>query len=285
VTVIGSCFYQSEGDDARRQRRAREALLGLGGVTPVNLQFRDDSYRPDGLRTLAVLRQNSRTITRTSGRRKPIVSEMLDALAAEASAGGSRYFAYVNADIEVTREAIDRIHGSGRGALSFCRVDVDAGTRAAPAVQLNGIDMIAIETVWWIRERRRFRPYIAGEACWDNVYAAILCSHARGEIVHHAPGIFHERHETSWHAGPFADYNGFLAALDAPYFTRWVTWVSRVREQREAGVPADSEALLAEVFNGPLLSLAGRMRHVGRQARAHYRYRRLRAQFGRGSSA
>src|SRR4029078_1275215 len=84
-------------------------------------------------------------------------------------------------------------------------------------------------------ERGRFRPYIAGEPLWDNVYAAVMASHGRIEIVDVQPGIFHEQHAGAWGSGLFAEYNGMLAALDAPYFSRWAHYVAGVEAARQAG--------------------------------------------------
>lgn len=276
MIVIGSNFYPSAGDAGRRQDQARRALLALTEVLPINLQFADAEWTPPAIRTLRVLQQDSRTVTAAEGKRKPIVSEMLDALAAVADENGCRYVALVNADIEVTQEAVDRIVTRGLDAYAFCRMDVDARSRAHPAVQLYGTDLFAADVRWWRRQRRRFRPYIAGEACWDNVYAAIACSHGRAEIVHDAPGIFHERHDADWTAGPFAEYNGYLAALDAPYFSRWAVYISRLQDAAATGRPIDCDAVAREVFSGPLLTPAGRVRHALRRARARVKYARQR---------
>lgn len=278
MIVIGSNFFPSTGDAGRRQDQARRALLALNGVIPINLQFADADWTPPLIETRHVLRQDSRTATGAEGKRKPIVREMLDALAGIADERGCRYFAYVNADVEVTQDAVDRIEARGRDAYAFCRVDVDARSRAHATVQLYGTDLFAADARWWRRQRRRFRPYIAGEACWDNVYAAIACSHGRAEIVHDAPGIFHERHDADWMAGPFADYNGYLAALDAPYFSRWAVYVSRLRDAAAAGRTADADAIAREVFSGPVLTPAGRVRHAARSVLARLRYARRRKQ-------
>ena len=129
--------------------------------------------------------------------------------------------------------------------------------------------MFAIDAGWWTRERRRFRPYIAGEACWDNVYAAIVCAHGRGDIVDHDPAIYHEQHDRAWGGGIFAHYNGYLAALDAEYFAQWTRFVAR----REAAAdPAARDAVIAEVFGPPSRSPFARARHAARSARARWRY-------------
>lgn len=272
MLVIGSAFYPARGDAARRQERARAALLALSGAIPINLQFEDERFDLDGVRMVPVLRLDSRTVTGAAGRRKPIVSEMLDALASIATEAKAPYFTYINADIEVTQAAVDYIASERRDGYAFCRVDVDPETREDFGIQPYGVDMIAIRTDWWARERRRFRPYIAGEACWDNVYAALLCSYGNGDLVDHRKLIFHERHPAVWIDSPFAAYNGHLAGLDARYFSQWVTYVDAARRGR--GADADHERLVREVLGNPRLSWSAHIRNAARQIRARWRYAR-----------
>jgi hypothetical protein len=274
MIAIGTRFYPADADGERRQARARAALLRLEGVLPINLQFVDEDFRPEGFRTLPVLRQDSRTVTGAAGARKPIVSEMFGALAGAARSGGCRYFAYLNADIEVTPAAIQAVLAGGLDGYAFSRIDVDPATGAETGVQIFGLDMFAIDAAWWAREGGRFRPYIAGEACWDNVYAALICGHGRGDVINDRPGIYHERHPTVWHDGPFAEHNGFLAALDAPYFSRWVQYVTRLDERQKAGAPVDRARLLRETLVEPRLSAFESAVHAARQLRARVRHAR-----------
>ena len=278
MIAIGTRFYPAEAASERRQARARASLLALEGIVPVNLQFVDESYKPDGFRTLPVLRQDSRTVTGTAGgARKPLSSEMFDALADVARAEGCRYFAYLNADIEVTPAAIETVLNGDRDGYAFSRMDVDPSTGAELGVEIFGLDMFAVDTAWWTRERRRFRPYIVGEGCWDDVYAAMICAHGRGEIVNERPGIFHERHPALWHDGPFAEHNGFLATLDAPYFSRWCHYATRIDESQKAGTPMDRRRLASETLGDARLSAGQTVRHAARQLRARlFRYARLR---------
>src|ERR1044072_4816372 len=101
MITIGTRFYRASDDSERRQQRARDALAALADVHPVKLQCPDETFRPAGFETRAVLRLDSRGVTGGGRVRKPIVSEMFDALAAAAAERGDRYFAYLNADIEV----------------------------------------------------------------------------------------------------------------------------------------------------------------------------------------
>jgi hypothetical protein len=273
MIAIGTHFHPANPDGERRQTRARAALLQLEGVVPINLQFFDATFAPEGFLTLPVLRRDSRTVTGARGIRKPIVSEMFDALADIARARGCRYFAYLNADIEVTPAAVALILAGDRDGYAFSRVDVDPATGAEVGVEIFGLDMFAVDTGWWTRERRRFRPYIAGEACWDNVYAALICAHGRGDVINERPGIYHARHAAAWHDGPFADHNGFLAALDSPYFSRWVQYATRLDDIRKRGTAQDRRNLLVDTLTTPRLSARESAVHVARQLRARIRYR------------
>jgi hypothetical protein len=275
MIAIGSRYYPSDENGSGRQQRAREAILRLKGVLPVNLQFTDESLAPEGFTTLPVLTRDSRTVTGAAGPRMPVVSEMLDRLAEVAGGRACRYFMFVNADIQVTQEAIECIASTGLDGYAFSRGDVDPGTGAFAGMMILGIDALAFDVRWWTRERRRFRPYLSGPY-WDNVYAAILCSHGRGRIVSERPLIYHERHPATWSAeGACTRYNGFLAALDGPYFSRWVTYVGRIRGQETTG-NIDPDAVSADVFAGPLLSPAGHALHAARCVLARARYARAR---------
>ena len=271
MITIGTRYYPAAADSERRQQRSRESLLALADVHRVNLQFTGETFRPDGFETRAVLEQDSVRVTGRGRVRKPIVAEMFGALADAASARGDRYFVYLNADIEVTEAALARVAHGGLDAYAFCRMDLAPGSRAAEDVLRLGLDMFAVGVDWWRRERRRFRSYIAGESLWDNVYAAIVCTHGRAEIVDADPGIFHERHEASWGDGPFADYNGYLAALDAPYFSRWARYHHGLEAGRAAGT-LDRQRLASETFAPPLLPLSAYPRHAARSVRAYMQY-------------
>lgn len=273
MIAIGTQFFPAGADSARRQARARAALLELDGVVPINLQFVDEAFEPDGFRTLPVLRQDSRTVTGAAGPRKPVVSEMFDALADAARSAGCRYFAYLNADIKVTPAALEPILAGKHDGYAFSRTDVDC-SGAELGVQIFGLDMFAIDAGWWARERRRFRPYIAGEACWDNVYAALICAHGRGTIINERPGIVHERHRAVRNEGAFARHNGYLAALDAPYFSRWANYATRLDEMRKAGTPVDGPRLVNSTLADARLSARETAVQAARQLRARFNHAR-----------
>src|SRR5215471_21398432 len=230
MIAIGTRFYPADESGTRRQESARRAMLALDGVISVNLQFTDETYAPAGFRTLPVLRLDSHVLARAPGRRMPVISEMLDRLADVARGAGCRYFMFVNSDIEVTEDAVSFVIDGARDAYAFSRADVDPDTRAFAGMMILGIDAVAFDVAWWARERHRFRPYSAGPY-WDNVYASIICSHGRGQIVSDRRLVYHERHPATWDPdGPLARYNGFLAALDAPYFSRWAVYISRLQD-------------------------------------------------------
>jgi hypothetical protein len=277
MIAIGAQFYPAGADSERRQARARAALLALDGAIPINLQFADEDYRLDGFRTLRVLRQDSRTVTGAGGLRKPIVSEMFSALAEAARESGCRYFAYLNSDIEVTPAALAPLLAGDLDGCAFSRIDIDPATRAELGVEICGLDMFAVDAAWWAREAHRFRPYIAGEPCWDNVYTSILCAHGRGNVINERPGIYHERHAARWSDGPFAQHNGFLAALDSPYFSRWTVYVHRLEELRKTGAPVDGRELVQATLGNPRLSPRDAAVQAGRQLRARVRYAWTRA--------
>ena len=274
MILVGARFYESGENANGRQARARESLLRLNGALPINLQFTDETFAPAGFVTLPVLRQDSRTVSGGSGARMPIMSEMLDRLADVADARGCRRFLFHNADIRVTQDAIDWLERAPFDAVAFCRADIDAQTGAPLGTMFHGVDAVAFDVGFWRRERRHFRPYISGPPWWDNVYAAVICTRGRGTIVTELPLIQHEQHASTWSAsGAFAEYNGYLAALDAPYFSRWAHYVAAVEAEGAVGDRAALDRIQARVFAGPLLTAAGQARHAARQILAHVRYR------------
>ena len=277
MIVVGTRYYQSTENANGRQQRARDTTLALRDAVPVNLQFTDETFSPEGFRTLPVLRLDSRIVSGGTGARMPIVSEMLDRLAEVAREQGCRYILFHNADIRVTQGAVDLALSRRYEAIAFCRGDLDAATGADAGMMFRGVDAVAVAVDWWTQHRRYFRPYISGPPFWDGVFAGVICSRSRGTIVSDRPLILHEQHPSTWSAADaYAEYNGFLAALDAPYFSRWVRYVAAIEDGLAAGGAVDYEGALAREFSGPLLSPAGRVIHVARQIRARVRYARRR---------
>jgi hypothetical protein len=274
TVLLGTQFYAGSADARRRQEQAIDALLRLRDVALVNLQWVDEVYERPEIETLPVLRQDSRTVTRLPVGRKPIMPEVFDALAGAASARGCRYFGFLNADILVSQAAIDVIAREERDGYAFSRRDIEADTGRELGLMLNGLDLFVFADEWWRRERHRFRPYILAEWFYDCVFGALMACHGDGLILNRDGEIRHEAHPRTL-SGPLAHYNGYLAALDAPYFSLWVRYSQRLDELRQRGASeADERALQREIFvwrpSWPSLLV-----HVGRQLKARWRYRRL----------
>src|SRR5262249_31768725 len=152
-----------------------------------------------------------------------------DALAAAAARAGARYFGFLNADIVVSQAAIDVIAGEPRDAYAFSRLDVEPVTGRPLALALNGLDLFVFDVAWWRRHRQRFRAYILAEWFYDCVFGALMVCHGSGLILNRRGEIRHEAHPQGAPAG-LAHYNGYLAALDAPYFSLWVRYRHRLDE-------------------------------------------------------
>jgi hypothetical protein len=242
--LLGTHIHPATGDAARRQARAMMCLRELSRMRPVNLQFADRAALQefDGFDTLAVLTADSNTITGQPGVRKPLVSELFTALARTAVKRGTRYFSFTNSDILFTPAAIARLQQGDRTAYVLARGDFEAGTESDRPPLIYGTDVFVVEAAWWLSHSHRFRPYIVGEGCWDNVYTAQLVCWAGGLLLNREPLVRHEIHPVVWRESPFAKHNGYLAALDRMYFTRWVTYAERLTGLREAAGGLADEA-------------------------------------------
>ena len=228
-----------------------EALRRLGGVLPLNVQFADAPHSIDGIETLAVLARDARTMTGVGGPRKAIVSDVVDALCSRAEAAGAPTFCFMNADIRLSQHAVDWIAAGEHDAWLFSREDFDGASGASLGMSTAGMDVIALSTAWWRRNRWRFRPYILGEATWDNVYAATVLCHARAVLENRRPLARHEAHPAAWTpgGGPYARYTQYLAALDAGYFRLWCRYWDGLQQIRQSGGDESSEhALARDVF-------------------------------------
>lgn len=239
------------GDTARREAAAQASLAALrpGGTECLNLEFVDAPPADARLPQRRALTLDAPGVSGASGARKPVISEMLDVLAAEASARGIPRIGLVNGDIVVLPAAIERIVSLDRPAVAISRTDVGGG--APDADMLYGIDMIVFDRDFWQRKRRRFRPYLLGEAVWDNVYASLVNCHG-GVLLNRERLILHERHPPAFRDSPFGRYVHLLAARDRSYFTLWCQYVARAEELRARGGSADEEyALQRAVFQAP----------------------------------
>jgi hypothetical protein len=270
--VIGTHTFDATGDASRRQAAALDALRVLREVRVVNVQFASGGHEAEGLDTLPVLVRDSTVVTGRSGPRKPIVSDIFDALATEARRRELPCFAFTNADIHVSQEAAEWL-ASTQDARMLSRQDFDGSSGLPLGMVLPGIDAFALSTTCWEAQRWRFRAYIAGEPTWDNVYASILMCHGAAAIGNRAPLIRHEAHPTVWgDRGPFADYTRLLAAQDAGYFSLWCRYWDRLEQLRASNAPeADERALAAEVFVWSP-SFRQRAMQAARTIKAHARY-------------
>lgn len=278
--LVGMNFYPATGDAGRRQQGAIDALRRLPEATVVNLQWPDARFDVEGIRTLPVLRRDSRRATGRDGRRKPIVSEILHALAREAEAAGCRYFLFANADIEITAEALAYVERQSRDGYALLRTDFDAATKRPLGLMDSGTDAFVFAVDWWQRHAHRFRPYIAGEPVWDNVYTAVLLVHSNAELVQRSGLVLHERHDAPWRNSPFDEYTWLLAALDRPYFSLWAAFHAELVQRREeAPSPEELHGLRERVFTAAALR-HGRLLQLGRVVKAHARYAMRRRRSG-----
>ena len=89
--ILLGTSVSGRAEAAARERPAQESLATLtaaGVAHAVNLAFHDESPGASRLDQLCVLRMDARLVSRAAGPRKPIVTEMLDVLAAEAERRG-----------------------------------------------------------------------------------------------------------------------------------------------------------------------------------------------------
>ena len=252
-----------------------ETLRLLRGVVPVNVQFARDGHSVAGIETLAVLGRDSSMVTGSAGPRKPIISDALDALCDRAEHAGARVFAFMNADIHLSQEAVEWIAPGSHDGWLFSREDYDGQTGASLGMGTAGTDVIAFSTAWWRRNRARFRPYIVGEAVWDNVYTSIVMCHANAALENRRPVARHEAHPIAWSPGrgPFSRYTQYLAALDSAYFSIWCRYWAGLQDLRRAGAAEEEERALArEVFVWSP-GVAERAVQSLRRVRANLRYR------------
>lgn len=247
--LLGVNIYAAATEAARRQDNCLRSLRALTGVRLANLQFEDDVIDAEGFETLPLLKNDSRKITGRAGARKPVASEMFGVLAREARRQGCQYFGFSNSDIIITQAAIDRVAERDRQAYIFSRMDFDGRSGEDLGILVAGLDLFVIDSVWWLDNERRFRPYISAEWCWDNVYAAIMLCHSNGLLLNREPLIKHESHPSAAGSTAFTRFNGLLAALDRLYFTLWCEYYEGLTKLRARNADLSDELdLQAKVF-------------------------------------
>jgi hypothetical protein len=281
--LVGTHTFAGSGDGARRQANGVASLCQLQGVPVVNVQFADGAHHCEGLETLPVLRTDSNGVSGRRGPRKPIVSEIFDALAAEARRRACAYFCFSNGDIILKREAIGAVLESSRDAWVFSRQDFDRATGAPTKIEIAGTDVFALSWRWWNSERWRFAPYILGEGGWDNVYTAIVMCHAHAHLENRRPLVWHESHPPGPMPSPqFGQYIRRLAARDAGYFALWCRYWDGIMALRSTGATqAAEEAFVRQVFVWRP-SIRDRAIQTGRTLKAELRYHLWRWRAGRG---
>ena len=281
--LAGTHTFAATGASARRQQDAVTALLALRRAAAVNVQFADAPHVCDGLATLAVLRSDSNRVSGRRGPRKPIVSEVFDALAAEAQARRCDYFCFANGDIQLSDAAIDAVIESGQDAWVFSRQDFDGETGEPTSIEIAGTDVFAMRPAWWLANRHRFRRYIVGEGGWDNIYTAVVLCHADAHLENRRPLVLHEAHPPGPMPSPqFGEYIRLLAAQDAGYFHLWCQYWDRLARLRAGGATEAEEKALARAVFVWAPSAAGRAVQVARNVKAHLRYRAWRLRAGAG---
>jgi hypothetical protein len=280
--IVGTQVHEGDAAAVRRQQSAVAALSRLPGVQAVNVQFQKEPWVDvPGIEMMPALLHDSATAAGSPGRRKPLTRELFDVLARVAAVRGARYFAFVNSDILILPAALEALEREVRQTYAISRYDVDdlVADVGGGTLLTAGIDMFVMSVDWWRRHCHRFRSYVIGDACWDNVYTAVMMCHSDGLIFNRERLILHERHASPWHDATTitARYNGFLAALDARYFSLWCEYFDRLEEARAQGVSAAGQrALRDEVFVWRRSATAA-LRQSARNTRAWLSFRYFRA--------
>jgi hypothetical protein len=276
MLLLGTQFYSGSEDANRRQANSARSMIALDGVELVNVQWRDEAVDCNGFETLRVLALDQRGTAHAPGPRKPVISEVFDALATEAARRGCRYFAFVNNDITVLPAAVDAVVQSGRETYVFSRMDFHRDTGQDAGIVIGGLDLFAMDVRWWSRHRARFRPYILGEWFYDCVFAAILMTYGDGLVFNRHGEIRHEIHKTNPQmTGPSARFNGYLAALDSRLFSLWVDYYRHILDARARGASEAEELAFIKsdfVWRPSALQAA---KHALRCVRSRWRYTRM----------
>jgi hypothetical protein len=265
TVVLGTHVYPASGSALSRMDAALHSWTELKGVSLVDLQFGGGTGSDRSpFKSRHVLTTDSTTITGREGPRKPVMSELLQQLAAVAAAEGSVYFGFSNADIHVSQHAIDLVSQSGLDAVVFTRMDVEAGTGRELGEFYSGQDTIFLNLDFYRRHQSRFRPYVVGEMPWDVVYTSIVLTHGNSRLVNRGAFTTHVAHETIWVDSPFGEHAWRLARLDWAYMARWYRFYYAVKALRErGGDPVREDQFLDEAFRRPLT--------VDERARTMYR--------------
>jgi hypothetical protein len=285
VTIlIGTQFYPADPDSERRQAQAMDALGRLEGVDVVDLQWEPTPQWRPWIRTVCNLRDDSRAVSGCPGRRKPTMSDIFRALGEIAEERGYQYFMFVNADIVVMPAALDVVRAHKKEVYAFSRLDFEKDTGRDLDVTLSGLDAFAFDVTWWRAHRHRFREYIIGDGCWDVVYGAVAMCHADGMLVTGGE-IRHERHPMAFGFDAFADFNGYLAAVDSRYFSIWCDYYDALMAARARGASPAEELELGRRMFVWRRSPSAALWQMGRTVKARINYARKRARWNRAKAS
>jgi hypothetical protein len=151
-------------------------------------------------------------------------------------------------------------------------MDIAPGTGEEIGMFHGGQDCFVVRTEWWFANRSRFRPYVIGEAFWDNIYTSVALAHARCVLFNRVGYIRHEDHPRVWTASPFASYNRFLASRDTLYLNLWHDYMRRLTLGRERHASEEEELKLQKECFVLAPSAAARLWQKGRSVKAYLRY-------------
>ena len=275
MILAGTHYHPGAPEALRRQVAASESLRALKNVRLVNLQFSEGPrVEMEGFETVAALRNDSRKASGIDGKRNPITREMCMVLATIATRSNLPYFMLVNSDEMVLPALVGVVLERKLEGYVFSRMEFSRETGRETGMTPGAHGCFVFQTRWWSDHDRLFRPYVIGEAYWDNLYATILLCHARALLLNRT-GEFvrHEAHPRIWPDSPFLGYTRYLASLDALYLAVWHQYIARLSELRDAGASEAEEMALQQQafkFHPPTST---RLWHVGRCIKAWARFR------------
>lgn len=271
---LGASAYRGAEEHQARQHAALATWKAWERCQPVQLNFVDEKYplEIEGFCSRSVLRQDSGQICRRAGPRKPVIREILDALAEESEKTGAPWIGYANADIQFRPKVWTLLEECSEEVILISRTECEAGKPME--ILTYGVDVLFFRVAWWKTHRHLFRDYLIGEGCWDVVYTSLALRHGRGRLWNREPLVWHERHAPIWHESPFAFYNWYLAALDSPAFSRWCDYHEALLEGRKRETSEAEELALQQYFFHRGVTFLQRGYHVLRCLRSYFRYRR-----------
>ena len=248
-------------DESQRQRQeaciTSISSLAEKGIVPLNICYPDERMEPAGWQTTQVLQRSANIELKVGGKRKPFVTDLFDIASTWAEKRGIEWFALTNSDIILTEELfaeVRRVMSANYETIAISRNEVE---RVEPVhglipgyLEVNGYDIFACRTDWWLKNRPRFQPYILGERAWDNAYAAIMACHSRFAMLYKDGLCFHVKHPNSWLTGPYAEHNMRLyLGPDKQYSDRYEAFIKEVlATDRKLLTSGAAEALLEKYF-------------------------------------